>query len=243
MLGLYALWRLALDGCTPLVTHARFALSTFTSSMFALWPDSMTRMAHATVPLIDDVAAWIPWTLAQHETAVIGALVLGGMIPVGCPRTAGLALGGTFLWFPLLLGLITTTSLNSLFTAGAPSHGVIVAFIMWLRGMISAGPALLSPLAQHSSPSWAFPPTLVLRRSYVSGGTDMVDEGSPGYAQTWCLYWDKGGGGRSKLKSLRPRHLVVRTSSLMLLPFYSLLSICCGYLLWVMIEGCLSALR
>ena len=139
-------------------------------------------------PTADVVAThtmtWILWASRQQETAVVCAIILGSTLPVRDVHSAWMSNIGARVWFPILLVVDSNLGLGTWFDNAAPSCCIVVAFIMWLRGMIKASLTVLDSLECQPCPSWAHPPTLVLRSSFSACGTDAIDDGSPGYAQS-----------------------------------------------------------
>ena len=111
--------------------------------------NSLSRAVQVISTFSDQHYTWIPWILARPEMTVACAIAVGCTAPVAVPSATWSFIGAAGLWFPVLLFLSESLSIQAHFTDGVLAFGVIVAFLMWIRGMIAAGDAVLSLIDQQ----------------------------------------------------------------------------------------------
>ena len=172
---LSGLWWLVLNNCEVLSNLRLSARDVVGTTAMNYWHAGSTLMMHNISVTMAHLWAWILWSCRRQESAVACSIILGCALPIRSAHSTWIGYVGARVWFPILLAVDGAIGLGALFEELAPACCIIIAFIMWLRGMIKAGLTVIQALECQSCPSWARPPTLVLRRSFHACGTDAVN--------------------------------------------------------------------
>ena len=116
---------------------------------------SIQAVTHLITPLASTALTLVLTFLWRVMTVnwVVCAITTGCTAPIVIPSATWSSIGAAGLWFPVLLLLSESLSIQAHFTDGVLAFGVIVAFLMWIRGMIAAGGAVISMMEQQPCPS------------------------------------------------------------------------------------------